>query len=227
MNVRRTEARRTVRRRVTALTVVSAFFGSAAVGIAALARAGVCLHELGLFGLDAHADESSVLAMHAGAPCPIMIGAALVAATLYIVALGALVVLRPSPRELALSSAQLVLGVGFLPRTFLLALIGGVPLAGAAAVDGELRGIAVPIAVLFLFAASALAAFALATTARVVLSFARRLVVALAGVVRLLVPDLSAVRAVGATPILVTAGARLARRRPSRAPPVRFTSVLD
>ncbi len=73
------------RARGAALTVLAAVAGTASVGIAALAREGVCLHRLGLFGLRPPAEPMAGMAgmtAAAPAPCPILVGAGLAAGAL-------------------------------------------------------------------------------------------------------------------------------------------------
>jgi len=88
------------------------------------------------------------------------------------------------------------------------------------ATEGGMTGLPALGALAALLAGALAGALALAGAARVVLAFARRLAVALAAAFRLLVPGADAPWAVAHEPLLVSAGARIARRRPSRAPPV-------
>jgi len=224
--------RQSDRARGTALTVLAAVAGTASVGIAALAREGVCLHRLGVFGLqptDAMAGMNmpgtmSMPGMPMGtagaAPCPILVGAALIAGALYLVALLAALVLRPQPAELAYASARLVLGIRFAPLALALAAIGAVPLGAALAMDGS-AGAVPPVAAVFLVACAVLCAGALTGVAKLILSFARRLVVALLAVPRWLAPGADAPWLGRRALIAIPAGVRLVRRRPSRAPPLR------
>ncbi|MBV8748536.1 MAG: hypothetical protein JO103_02355 [Candidatus Eremiobacteraeota bacterium] len=227
--------RTTDRARLAALALLAAVAGSASVGIAALARQGVCLHRLGLFGLQPPAAPTPMVGMAgmtmagmtmpaapvaaSGPECPILLGAALAAAVLYLVALVAIAILRPRPAELAVVSARFVVGLRLVPLTALLALIGAVPLGAALVMDGGAGGLVPLVAAVFLTAAALLGALALLGAARLVLAFARRLVVALVAAFRLLLPGADAPWLDLSDPLLVPAGVRLARRRPTRAPP--------
>lgn len=219
--------RNIVRARFVALTVLAAVAGSAAVGIAALAREGLCLHRLAgqaaASGGMARMPGMPGMAMDAGAgatggPCPILIAAAIVAAVLYLLALAAIAVARPSAAEVALTSARIVLGTRFAPLAALITAVGAVPLAAALVIDGNLGATAL-VAAAFLLAAAAVVAAALLATARLIVSFARRLFTALAAAFRLLLPGADAPWLLVRVPVRVSAGVRLARRRPSRAPP--------
>lgn len=224
--------RATKRAAVVAASVMAAVAGSAAVGIAALAREGVCLHRLGLFGL--HADPAAApggamagmagmpmpaMAMAPGAPCPIVTGAAMAAGLLYLAALVAIAIMRPRPAEIAFAAARLVLGVGFVPRTLTIAAIAAVPLGGAIVMDGTSTLTAATAAV-FLGLCAALLALLAGTAARVTLAFACRLAGALLAP-RWLPPAGARAAFVPVPAASIAAGVRLARRRPSRAPPLR------
>jgi hypothetical protein len=220
--------RQSDRARGTALTVLAAVAGTASVGIAALAREGVCLHRLGVFGLQSTEPMPGMsmapgMAMDAtaSAPCPILFGAALVAGALYLIALGAILVLRPRPAELALASARLILGVRFAPMAAALAALGAVPLGAALMMDGA-AGAAPYVAAAFLVACAVLCAGALIGVAKLVLSFAHRFVVALLAAPRWLTPGGDDAPWLDRRVLVpMPAGARLVRRRPSRAPPLR------
>jgi hypothetical protein len=227
--------RKSDRARWTAPAVLAAVAGTASVGIAALAREGVCLHRLGLVGLRPPVAGTSMAAMdmpgmtmpaaavHAMAmsgPCPVLTGAAIVAALLYVAALAVVLVLRPRPAELAVAAARLVLGVRFAPLAGALAAIAAVPLGGALVMDGA-AGTTPYVAAIFLAACALLGAWALTAAARFVLFFARRLVVALLAAPRRLVPGSDAPWLGAQAVAPIPAGVRLARRRPSRAPPLR------
>jgi hypothetical protein len=215
--------RKSDRARGAALTVLA---GTASVGIAALAREGVCLHRLGLFGLQP--TEAMAGMNMAGmtmdtamsGPCPILVGAALAAGALYLVALVAVLVLRPRPAELAFASARLILGVRFAPMAAALAVIGAVPLGAALAMDGAAGSVPF-VATAFLVACAALCAVMLTGAAKVILSFAQRLVVALLAAPRWLTPGSNAPWLGRRALVPIPAGVRLVRRRPSRAPPHR------
>ncbi len=217
--------RQSDRARGAALTVLAAVAGTASVGIAALAREGVCLHHLGLFGHPAEPMAGMSMAgmtmdTTVSGPCPILVGAALAAGALYLVALVAVLLLRPRPAELAVASARLVLGVRFAPMAAALAAIGAVPLGAALIMDGT-GGAAPYVAALFLLACALLCAGALMGAARMILSLARRLVVALLAPPRWLTPGSGAPRLCHGALVPIPAGVRLVRRRPSRAPPLR------
>jgi hypothetical protein len=220
------------RARAIALALLAAISGSASVGIAALARAGFCVHRLGLFGLQPRADAMAMpgmnmagvsmpgMAMSDGSPCPILIGVAAFGALSYVVALIALVLVRPSLRELALTSARLVAGVRFAPLACILALVGAVPIGAMIVADGTPVAGGVAVASVFLAAGAVVLAAVLISAARVTLAFARRIVVALLTVLRLLAAD-AATLLLPRRRALVPVRVRAARRRPSRAPPVR------
>ena len=218
--------RKSDRARGAALTVLAAVAGTASVGIAALAHEGVCLHGLGLFGRPA--DPMAGMSMGGmtmdttmSGPCPILLGAALAAGALYLIALVAILALRPRPAELAVASARLILGVRFAPMAAALAAIGAVPLGAALVMDGTTAGVAPYVAAAFLLACAALCAGALTGAARVILSLARRLVVAMLAAPRWLSPGADAPWLGRRALVPVAAGVRLVRRRPSRAPPLR------
>ncbi|HZX68960.1 MAG TPA: hypothetical protein VFE70_08745 [Candidatus Elarobacter sp.] len=206
--------------------MLAAVAGTAAAGIAALARAGLCLHQLGLFGqrpapmagmtMGGMAMDTTVTA-----PCPILLGTAAAAAALCVAALIAVLVLRPRASALAVDSARLVLGARLGPTTALLAAIGAVPLWATLACDGATVGIAPYVAALTLLVCAAVTAGVLTGIAKLILAFARRLVTALLASPRWLLPG-SEAPWLGRTALVpIPAGTRLVRRRPSRAPPHR------
>jgi len=212
--------------RGAALAVLAAVAGTAAVGIAALARAGLCLHQLGLFGQQ----PAPMVGMTMGgmamnttvtAPCPILLGTAAVAGALCVAALIAVLVLRPGASALAVDSARLVLGARFGPMTALLAAIGAVPLWAALACDGTTAGIAPYVAAVALLACAVVAAGLLTGIANLILAFARRLVVTLLAPPRWLRPGTDTPWLGRTVVVPIPAGTRLVRRRPSRAPPTR------
>ena len=216
--------RDTDRARLVAPAFVAAVAGSVSVGIAALAREGVCLHglaalQVGTMPMHGMAMDGMTAPPMSG-PCPILVVAALAAAALYVLALGAVLIARPSLSELAVVSARILLGLRFAPLAALLAVAGAVPLGAAIVMDGDLTGAAPLLAGCFLIVAAVLSAWVLHGIARQVLAFVRRLAVALAAAFRLLVPGADAPWCFVLDPLLVPAGVRLARRRPSRAPPV-------
>jgi len=216
------------RARFVALTVLAAVAGLASVGIAALAHNGVCVHRLAESKLAAASMPGMVMdgmpmpdAVMSG-PCPILIGAALVAGAFCVLALIALAVARPSGADVAVTSARLLLGMRFAPLAALLCAAGALPLALAIAVDGNFSGAAPLLAAAILVAGAAAAALALLGVARLIMAFARRLIDALAAAFRLLVPGADSPWLLHRTPLPVPAGVRLARRRSSRAPPLRY-----
>lgn len=212
--------------RASALAVLAAVAGTAAVGSAALARAGLCLHQLGLLGqrpapmagmsMGGVAMDTTVTS-----PCPILLGTGALAAVLCVAAAVAILVRRPHASSVAVDSARLVLGVRLGPMTALLAAIGAVPLWAALACDGATAGIAPYIAALALLVCAAAAAGVLTAIAKLVLAFARRLVVALLASPRLLRPGSDAPWFGRVALVPIPTGTRLVRRRPSRAPPTR------
>jgi hypothetical protein len=219
--------------RFAALSVLAAVAGAAALALAALAHAGfhVCAHHLAQ--AHAHAPAMPGIAMHGVAMhepaelaldpdegiCPVVLYAAFVAGALFLVALVTLLASRASAPAALVAAARLVSGVRLAPLTALMGAAGAVPLAAILLGEGVPSGLPAAGAVAALVAGAFLAALALAGCARVVLSFARRLAVALAAAFRLLVPGADAPWIAHRVPVLVPVGVRLARRRPSRAPP--------
>jgi hypothetical protein len=209
------------RARLVAPALLAAVAGSASVGIAALAREGLCVHRLA--GL-AHPEMAPMPGMTmdnpaaALAPCPILLSAALLAGALYLVALVAVALARPSAPEIALATARLVLGFRFAPLAALLVVAGAVPLGASVVAEGH-TGPVLLVASAFLVLAALLASYALRGTARIVVAFARRLAGALIAAFRLLVPGSDAPWLARRGLVLVPAGVRVVRRRPSRAPP--------
>jgi hypothetical protein len=215
------------RARLVAPALLAAVAGSASVGIAALAREGLCFHRLaGLTRTDAipgMAMDSAAMAGMASpapmAPCPILLWAALAAGVLYLLAIVAVAMARPSAGEIALATARLVLGIRFAPLAALLVIAGAVPLGATIVVEGH-AGTVLLVAVAFVVLAAGLAAYTLLGTARFVVAFARRIAGALAAGFRLLVPGADTPWLARRDLVLVPAGVRLVRRRPSRAPPL-------
>ena len=206
--------------RISALALVGAVAACVAAGVAALAREGVCIHHLsglapdgaaGMPGMTMSGDTMS-------GPCPILVAAAAVAALLCLGALVALAVLRPPAADVALASARIVLGLQAGRLTALLAVTAAIPLGAALVMEGSFSALAGGVAAVVLIATALLSALALRSVARVVVAFARRLAGALA-VAFALAPNLDAPWRLAPDPMLVHAGVRLARRRPSRAPP--------
>ena len=103
--------------------------------------------------------------------------------------------------------------------TAVVGLAGALPLVAILASEGGIAGLPALGALAALVAGAFASALALTGAARVVLAFARRLAVAIAAAFRLLAPGSDAPWAAGFGPLLVPAGVRMSRRRPSRAPP--------
>lgn len=158
--------------------------------------------------------------MPGGTECPALFWASVVTGALYLVALVAMVWLRPSPAELAVSSARLVVGLRFAPLSALVAVVSGVPLAAIVAMEGPPGPLVIALAAGFLAVAAALGAVALLGLGHLILAFARRLVGAIIAAFRLLAPGGERTWHALPVPPLAAAGLLLARRRPSRAPPV-------
>ena len=230
----RLDMRTSTRARTIALALLAAVAGSASVGVAALARAGFCLHRIGLFGLhpsEGHADlgaPASALGaafeMHAGAPCPILVGIAIFGAVCYLVAVVALVALRPSIREFALTSAHVVSGARLAPLTVVIALLGAVPVGAVVVADGMPTPAGLALATVFLSAAALVVAAVLIAASHFVIACARRFVNALLATQRMPVPRSDGPLRTRRALAPVAAGVLVARRRPSRAPPVRGCS---
>jgi hypothetical protein len=213
-----------------ALGLLAAVAGCAALGIAVLAAAGahVCHHHVavahvhalatGMHGAmtmpAAEADEA------AEGLCPVLVYAAAVAAGLCLLALVGLIGMRATLPAALAAAAGMVAAQRLAPLTAALGLAGAVPLAAILALDGGLAGLPALAAVAALVAGAFLSALALAGAARLVLTLARRLVVALIAVLRLLAPGAERPWFDLRRPVLAAAGGRFARRRPSRAPPV-------
>lgn len=219
---------RTERRaRFAALAVLAAVMGLAAAGLAVLAHAGfhVCSHHVTL--LHDHPAVMSGMAMPgtSASPdadagiCPVVLYAAAVAAALCLLALLALAGSRASAPAAVTAAARVVSRLRLAPLTAVLGLAGAVPLAAILASEGVPTGLPALGAFVALVIGAFLAALAVAAGARFVLSCARRLAVALAAAFRLLAPGADAPWLPRRAPVLAAAGVRLARRRPSRAPP--------
>jgi hypothetical protein len=214
--------------RFAALAVLAAVLGLAAAGLAVLAHAGfhVCSHHVAL--VHGHQAVMSGMAMpgtvadpdaEAGI-CPVVVYAAAVAAALCLLALLALAGSRASAPAAVTAAARVVSGLRLAPLAAVLGLVGAVPLAAILASEGVPTGLPALGAIAALVVGAFLAALALAAGARFVLSFARRLAVALAAAFRLLPPGAGAPWLPRRAPLFAAAGVRLARRRPSRAPPL-------
>jgi hypothetical protein len=219
---------RTERRaRFAALAVLAAVMGLAAAGLAVLAHAGfhVCSHHVALLhehrtAMTGMAMPGASVAVDADAGiCPVVVYAAAVAAALCLLALLALAASRASAPAAVTAAARVVSGLRLAPLTAVLGLVGAVPLAAILASEGVPTGLPALGAVAALAIGAFLAALALAAGARVVLSFARRLAVALAAAFRLLAPGADAPWLPRRAPLFAAACVRLTRRRPSRAPP--------
>jgi len=152
--------------------------------------------------------------------CPILLYAAAFAAAVCVLAVVVLLASRAGAPAVLVAAARRVAALRFGPLTAVIGLAGAVPLAAILTTEGGVTGLAAAGAVTALIAGAFVSALAVAGAARVILAFARRLAVALAAAFRLLVPGGGALRPAGGEPLLVAAGIRLARRRPSRAPPV-------
>lgn len=202
------DMRTTDRARLATPAILAALAGTAASALSFLAFAGahVCSHhhDAGPAGL-----------------CPTLLYGAAVAATLCLLAVvtvaasraGAPVVLR----SVARSIARLRVG----PLTLGLALLGALPLAAMAAGEGLPEGAGAPVAVAALVAGAFIAALTLVGAARLVLRFAERVLRALTRAARL-IPGADAPRLVVRRELVPLAcGVRIARRTPSRAPPLR------
>ena len=205
-----------------ALAILVAAAATAAVGGAALARTGaaLCGHRVLVHH---HGPGMLMPGMAPAAPeagmCPILLYAAAVAAALCVLAVVVLASSRDRAPAMAVSAARWIAGVPAAPLTGALALAGAAPLVAILATEGGIAGLPALGALAALLAGAFAGALALALAARVVLAFARRVAVALVTPLRLLGPGPGAAWAVAEDPLLVSAGARLARRRPSRAPP--------
>ena len=151
--------------------------------------------------------------------CPILLYGAAVAAALCVLAIIVLGSSRDGAPAMVVSAARWIAAVPAAPLTGALALAGAAPLVAILATEGGIAGLPALGALAALLAGAFAAALALALAARVVLAFARRVAVALTTAFGLLVPGAGAVWTVSGDPLLVPAGVRLARRRPSRAPP--------
>ena len=212
------------RARFVAPALLAAVAGSASVGIAALAREGLCFHRLtGIARPDAMAGMgpagmAGMTGPAAPAPCPILLVAALVAGALYLLAIGAVALARPPVSEIALATARLVLGIRLAPLAALLVVAGAVPLGATIALEGH-AGAVLLAAAAFVVLAAVLVASLLLGAARCVVAFARRVAVAIAAAFRLLVPGGDALWLARRELVLIPAGVRVLRRRPSRAPP--------
>ena len=211
------------RARQGALVLLAAVAATAAVGIAALARTGaaLCGHRV----LVHHHDPAMVMpgiaaaAPAAGGMCPILLYGAAVAAVLCGLAVTVMVSSRGGAPAMAVVAARWIAAVPSGPLAAAIALAGAAPLFAILATEGGLAGLPALGALAALLAGALAAALALMTAARVVLAFARRVAVAIAAAFRLLVPGDGARWAFFGDPLLAPASLRLARRRPSRAPP--------
>ena len=215
------------RARLVAPALLAAVAGSASVGIAAVAREGLCFHRLtGLTRADAMPGMSMDPTAMAGiaapapmAPCPILLWAALAAGVFYLLAMAAIALARPSAPEIALATARLVLGIRFAPLAALLVVAGAVPLGATIALEGHAGGVLL-IAAAFVVVAALLAAYLLLGAARCIIALACRIADAMIEAFRLLVPGGDAPWLARRALVLVPAGVRVLRRRPSRAPPL-------
>jgi hypothetical protein len=214
------------RARFAVLALLAAVAGTAAVGLAVLAQAGgaFCSHRV---VLTVHQHATSAMsgmpaAADAGGVCPCILYAAAVAATLCLIALIALAGAKTGAPSVLMQAARFVAGLRLAPLSVGLGVAGAIPLAATLASDGVPAGWPALVVVAALVTGALLTALALSASARFVVTLARRLVVALAAAFRLLVPGDDAPWTPRRGPVLVTAGVRPARRRPSRAPPIRL-----
>ncbi len=220
--------RTTKRARPLALGLLAAVSGTAALVVAVLAAAGahVCHHHVlahaptlagGLTGMAmpvSHPDADEGL-------CPVLTYAAGLAAALCLLALLALLRARARNPAVLTALARLVAGQRLAPLTAAVGLAGAIPLLAILALDGGMSGVPALAGLAGLLAGALLTALGLAAAARAVISFAERLVVALAAVFSFLARGAETPWALRGDSLFVPAGVRLARRRPSRAPPVR------
>ncbi len=223
------------RDRLTGFALIAALAGSFAVVAASLARAGICIcsYRLTWHGVQVLGDASRLTAITgaarsaATAPlCPVLVGAAVAAATLYLAALVCLLALRASPRELALASARFVLRCGLLARTASIAAAATLPVAALILVDGVPDAVLIAVAGAFVLVFSLFGAVAAALAARIVVACARRIVVALVRALRLLLAPPCTPRLALLSEAPAACGVALARRRPSRAPPAAVALAL-
>jgi hypothetical protein len=197
------------RARRAAPALFAALAGSAALAIAVLAATGahVCHHaEAGGAGEGL---------------CPTLIFAAALASGLCLLSLAAFVRVRSQDPGVLTATARLVAGARLGPLTAAVGIAGALPLVAILAMDGGLSGVPALAALAALAGGALLTALGLVAAARLVLAFAERLVVAALAALRLFDPGGEARWALVPDPPFVPAGVRLARRRPSRAPPVR------
>jgi hypothetical protein len=206
----------------SALVLLTAVAATAAVGVAALARTGaaLCGHRVLVHHHEpAMAMSATAVASPEAGICPILLYGAAVAAALCVLAVVVLAASRRDAPAVVVAVAYWIAGARVAPLTAAIGIAGAVPLALILATEGGIGGRPALGAVAALLAGAFASALSLAGAARVVLAFARRLAVAVAASFRLLVPGAGAPWLVAAQPLLVPAGVRLARRRPSRAPP--------
>src|ERR1700681_4556727 len=214
--------------RPRALGLLAAVAGTAALGIAVLAAAGahVCHHAVLAHAHPALAGGISGLGPHAPDPeeaeglCPILVYAAGLAAGLCLLIVLAVVRARSRHPALLTAAVRLLAAQRLGPLTAAGGLARLLPLAAILALDGGVGGTPALVALAALVAGALLSSLALESAARAVLAVAERLVVVLAAVLRLLAPRGATAWARLSDPLLVPSGVRLARHRPSRAPPV-------
>jgi hypothetical protein len=222
--------RTTDRARYPALALLAAVAGMAAVGLAVLAQAGVhvCGHHVALPHDHAMAIAGLALSSAAHGPeisegiCPIVLYAAGTAAGLGLLALLVLAGSRASAPVVVTVAARILARMRLGPLTALIGCAGAVPVVAILASEGVPEGPMALLALAGLIVGAFLTAVSLAGTARLVLSAAERLVVALIAAFRLLAPGADAPWLPHRGPVLVAGGVRLVRSRPSRAPPLRL-----
>ena len=151
--------------------------------------------------------------------CPILLYGVAVAAALCVLAIIVLLSSRDGAPAMAVAAARWIAAVPAAPLTGALALAGGALLIAILAAEGGSAALPAIGALAVLVAGAVAGALALAFAARIVLAFARRVAGALAAVFRLLGPGAGATWTLAGDPLLAPVGVRLARRRPSRAPP--------
>ncbi|MBV8367695.1 MAG: hypothetical protein JO036_02010 [Candidatus Eremiobacteraeota bacterium] len=215
------------RARRAAPALFAALAGSAALAIAVLAATGahVCHHAVSSGPAMIAGRMTGMGLPQAGQAgeglCPVLIFAAALAAGLALLSLLAFVRLRAQEPAVLTAVARLVAGQRLAPLTACVGLAGALPLLAILSLDGGLAGIPALAALAALTGGALLSALGLAAAARLVLALAERLVIAVFAALRLFARGGEAPWKLVPDPLFVPAGVRLARRRPSRAPPVR------
>ncbi len=127
---------------------------------------------------------------------------------------------------MALASARLVLRCGLLPRSASIAAAAALPIGALILADGVPDAVLIAVAGAFVLVLSLFGAVAATLAARIVLGFARRIVVALVRALRLVAARPRAPRLPLLSETPAACGVALARRRPSRAPPAAVALAL-